>query len=207
MKKHTVNQDASLGMPDSDTNRRQFLKTMGCGLTAGAGLLTLPKPALAMVPKPGKKPFIPPRDQRLFLHNIHTDETLDIVFWSRGHYLPGAMKQLDYFLRDFRTGEIKKIDPKLLSSVSKMYEILGTEKPLEVVSGYRSPKTNAWLRRSSGGVSKNSYHMKGMAVDVNLPGFRTSYLRNVAKSLKVGGVGYYPKSYFIHMDTGPVRYW
>jgi uncharacterized protein YcbK (DUF882 family) len=188
-------------------NRRQFFKTMGLGLSAGIGLTALPKPVLGMTPTPGKKPFIPPRDQRLVIHNIHTDEMLDIVFWSRGHYLPGAMKQIDYFLRDFRTGGIKRIDPKLLSAVSKLYDVIGTDRPLEIVSGYRSPETNARLRRSSSGVSKNSYHMKGMAIDINMPGYRTSYLRNIAKSLKVGGVGYYPKSYFIHMDTGPIRYW
>lgn len=188
-------------------SRRKFLKTLGVGATAGAGMLAMPKPAAALIPTPGKKPFIPPRDQRLFLKNVHTNEELDIVFWSRGHYLPGSLKQLNYFLRDFRTGDVINIDPSLLTAVSKFYEILGTENPLQIVSGYRSPKTNRMLQRSGTGVSKNSYHIKGMAMDISIPTFRLSHLRNVAKSLKVGGVGYYPKSHFIHMDTGPVRYW
>ncbi len=188
-------------------SRRKFLGTLGMGVGLGAGLLAMPKPAAALIPTPGKKPFIPPRDQRLYLKNMHTNEELDIIFWSRGHYLPGALKQLDYFLRDFRTGDVKHIDPNLLTAVSKFYDVLGTDRPLQIVSGYRSPKTNSMLYRTSNGVSKNSYHLKGMAVDISIPTIRLSRMRDVARSIKAGGVGYYPKSHFIHMDTGPVRYW
>jgi uncharacterized protein YcbK (DUF882 family) len=110
-------------------------------------------------------------------------------------------------LRDFRTGDIEVIDPQLLVLLHKISQRIGKDEPFDVISGYRSPKTNARLASNSNGVAKHSLHMQGMAVDICLPGMKLAHLRDAAKSLKAGGVGYYPKSNFIHIDTGKVRYW
>lgn len=144
---------------------------------------------------------------RVAFRHSHTGESFSGVYRVGDKYLPEAFERLNYVLRDFRTGESFPMDPRILDIVSIIQSKTQSGKPLEVLSGYRSPKTNAMLRRASAGVARNSFHMYGQAVDLRLPGYSTRKLRGVARSLKAGGVGYYPKSDFIHVDTGKVRSW
>jgi uncharacterized protein YcbK (DUF882 family) len=145
--------------------------------------------------------------RRLGFYNLHTGESLSSVYWEDGRYLADSLAEIDYVLRDFRTGEVHRIDPALLELVHRLGVVMGSAQPFHVISGYRSPETNAMLARKSGGVAKNSYHVKGMAIDLRLPGRRLEDLRAAALTLAGGGVGYYPRSDFVHMDTGPVRAW
>jgi uncharacterized protein YcbK (DUF882 family) len=145
--------------------------------------------------------------RRLGFYNLRTGESLSSVYWEDGRYLADALAEIDYVLRDFRTGEVHPIDPALLDLVHRLRVVMGTAQPFHVISGYRSPETNAMLARKSGGVAKNSYHVKGMAIDLRLPDRRLEDLRAAALALAGGGVGYYPRSDFVHMDTGPVRAW
>ncbi|MBE9554024.1 MAG: DUF882 domain-containing protein [Proteobacteria bacterium] len=147
------------------------------------------------------------RERKLSLHNLHTGETIRTTFWADGVFQIDALRDIDFVLRDFRTGDISEIDPQLLVLLHRITQAAGVDKPFEVISGYRSPKTNAALASNSSGVAKRSLHMQGMAIDVRLPGVRLPHLRDAAKSIKAGGVGYYPKSNFIHVDTGRVRFW
>ena len=129
--------------------------------------------------------------------------------WTKNRYIPEALEDIDYISRDYRTNEIKKIHPQLLNylyAISTSLKLSGRN-PFHIISGYRSPKTNAKLRRKNKGVARNSYHVKGKAIDIRLPRYRTSALRKAAMRLRMGGVGYYPKSHFIHIDTGKVRFW
>ena len=140
-------------------------------------------------------------------HNLHTGERLRTTYWADGRYLSPALKDIDFVLRDFRTGDVASIDPRLLDLLHLLRSRMESSEPFHVISGYRSPKTNAKLAQQSGGVAKKSLHMRGMAADVRLPGRALSDLRRAAVSLKLGGVGYYPKSDFVHVDIGRVRYW
>ena len=145
--------------------------------------------------------------RELEFHNLHTGESLRAVYWEGGRYLPDALDAIDYVLRDFRTGDVRSIDPALLDLVHRLRLAMECDRPVHVISGYRCPATNAMLARRSNGVAKNSYHVKGMAIDLRLPNRDLKDLRNAALMLAGGGVGYYPKSNFVHMDTGPVRSW
>lgn len=144
---------------------------------------------------------------RVSLHQAHTGEKFSGVYRVGDKYLPEAFEQLNYMLRDFRTGEVFPMDPRVLDIVSIIQSKIGRKAPLEVLSGYRSPRTNAMLSKASTGVAKNSFHMYGQAMDIRMPGYGTGQLRNVARGLRAGGVGYYPKSNFVHVDTGKVRSW
>jgi uncharacterized protein YcbK (DUF882 family) len=146
-------------------------------------------------------------ERSLSFHETHTGESLELLYWSNGRYLPEALAQIDHVLRDFRTGEVKRIDTGLLDLLYFIGLKIGARKPFHVISGYRSPKTNALLRKSNKGIAKNSLHIVGKAIDVRLPGLPLSVLRRVAVDSKGGGVGYYPRSDFVHIDVGPVRYW
>ena len=143
----------------------------------------------------------------LTLHNLHTGEKLSTVYWADGAYLPAPLSAIATLCRDFRTGDVKPIDAKLLDLLHALRGKLGTDAPFHVISGYRSPATNAMLSSNSGGVAKKSLHMRGMAIDIRLPGRELSDLRRAARSLQRGGVGYYPRSDFVHVDTGRVRFW
>jgi uncharacterized protein YcbK (DUF882 family) len=145
--------------------------------------------------------------RELEFHNLHTGESLRAVYWEAGRYVPDALDEIDYVLRDFRTGDVRSIDPALLDLVHRLRLVMGCDRPVDVISGYRCPATNAMLARRSNGVAKNSYHVKGMAIDLRLPNRDLKDLRQAAMTLAGGGVGYYPKSNFVHMDTGPVRSW
>lgn len=174
--------------------RRRFLQIFG-GLAAG--LYFAPTHAALQT-----------RGQRaLSLHNLHTGERLTRTFWADGEYLIEPLADIDHVLRDHRSGDVHPIDPHLLDLLHRLRHSVDSSKPFDIISGYRSPRTNAMLRGNSSGVAKKSLHMQGKAIDVRLPGRQLSTLREAALSLKAGGVGYYSKSDFLHMDTGRVRRW
>jgi uncharacterized protein YcbK (DUF882 family) len=147
---------------------------------------------------------IPSPATNLSFYHTHTGETLKV---NLKEISGQALHKVHHFLRDFRTGEIHPIDPQLLSILGHIKKRSGSTGTFEVISGYRSPKTNKMLSTASKGVAKKSLHMGGRAIDVRLTDLRTRDLRDIACSLKQGGVGYYPKSDFVHIDTGRVRSW
>lgn len=149
----------------------------------------------------------PMKVKTLTFHNIQTDERLHVGFFLDGKYDTGALTKINYILRDHRNGEIIAIDVKLLDLLHAISNKTSRQVPLHVISGYRSPATNKLLRKKSTGVASKSLHMLGKAIDFRIPGFSTRQLGNVARKMKGGGVGYYPKSDFVHVDTGQVRYW
>jgi uncharacterized protein YcbK (DUF882 family) len=175
--------------------RREFL----CRL-----LLAVPA---ALLPSAWNRVLAGPEQRALSFRHTHTNETLSIVYWSDGAYLSNALRQIDHLLRDFRTAETHPIDPALLDILHRVANEAGSRGVYEVISGYRSAETNAKLARGNGGVAKRSLHMQGRAIDVRLTGVRTAVLRDVALGLKLGGVGYYGRSDFIHLDTGRFRTW
>jgi uncharacterized protein YcbK (DUF882 family) len=147
------------------------------------------------------------RERSLLLHHLHTGETLKSVYFADGRYLPEGIKAITHHLRDWRVDQARPIDPELPDLLWALRQRLETKAPIQVVCGYRSPATNAMLRRRSYGVARNSLHMRGMAVDLRVPDRSLRSLRLAALSLKRGGVGYYPASGFVHVDTGSVRSW
>lgn len=175
-------------------NRRGFIKNI-----AGLGALLGSPAALARIGTPTRR--------ELALHNLHTGESTAVVYWRNGDYAGSALADLNHLLRDHRSGEVWDMDPTLLDQLYLLQRQVGVERPYQVISGYRSPSTNAMLRGQSSGVAKRSLHMQGRAIDVRLPGVKLSRLREAALALQAGGVGYYPKSNFIHLDTGRVRFW
>ncbi len=176
-----------------DLSKRRFLAG------AVAALVTLPA-----FPSWGKAP----RPRELAFRHLHTGETLQVEYHDGRRYLDDALRTVDHYLRDFRTGEVHPIDPGLLDLLYTLRcRTVGRCRPFEVFSAYRSPKTNAMLRRRSSGVAKHSFHMRGQAIDVRLPGVDVRHLYRTAWNLQRGGVGLYTRSGFIHVDTGPVRTW
>ena len=147
-------------------------------------------------------------ERHLRLYHTHTGEHIDIVYRRGEAYLPQAEEQLDHFLRDHRTGDIKHYDPKVFDILSDVAAAVGHPNgEIEIICGYRTPWSNAFLRARSPGVAKNSQHMQAHAIDIRIPGVDTLTLRNAALKLGRGGVGYYPRSQFVHVDTGRVRTW
>ena len=148
-------------------------------------------------------------ERSLYLYYTHTGETARIVFKRNGQYVQAGLTQLNQFLRDWRRNEPAKMDPALFDLVWEVYQEVGASQPVNVVSAYRAPATNAMLRASSSGVAENSQHIKGHAMDFFIPGISLTKLRAVAMSKQVGGVGFYPTSGspFVHLDTGSVRAW
>ena len=146
-------------------------------------------------------------ERSLSLYNPHTKDSFNGVYWRKGKYVTDALKNINHIMRDFRAHDIKQIDTHLLNLLSAISIKLKPEKPFHVISGYRSPETNAKLRKCGKGAAKNSYHIQGKAVDIRLLGYRTSVLRRTAHYLKGGGVGFYPHQIFVHIDVGQIRYW
>jgi uncharacterized protein YcbK (DUF882 family) len=141
-----------------------------------------------------------------FIHT-HTGERLAVEYFGRGRYVPDALSAIDYFLRDFRSGDVHPIDPRLLDLLSTLTDLTGSVRPFQVISGYRSPATNEMLRLRGEGVAARSLHMQGRAIDIRLADVPLVKLRTAALSVRGGGVGYYPASDFVHVDTGRVRTW
>lgn len=174
---------------------------LGAGLaTATAALVGGLTPAQAAMPRAG-------RPRSLAFENLHTGEQLRATYWTGGGYDRQELARIDHVLRDHRTGDVAPIDPALLDLLHRLHAAMDSTAPFHVISGYRSPQTNATLAAKSGGVARKSFHTRGMAIDVRLPGRSLRSLRDAALALKGGGVGYYPKSDFVHLDTGPVRHW
>ena len=141
------------------------------------------------------------------MRHTHTGETFSSVYRVGNKYLPHAFEKLNYFLRDFRTGDVFAMDPHVIDVISLVQAKTRHHAPLDIISGYRCPATNAMLHETTNGVATNSMHLYGKAIDIRMPGYNTHHLRQIAVSLQAGGVGYYPSSDFVHVDTGRVRYW
>jgi uncharacterized protein YcbK (DUF882 family) len=145
--------------------------------------------------------------RRLFLHNLHTGDTVKTVYWENGRYLDDALGEARHALRDWRNGQQHDMDPGLFDLFHELSARLETDRPFQIISGYRSPATNATLHARSSGVASKSLHVQGMATDIRLEGVQLAHIRKAALSLRRGGVGYYPVSNFVHVDTGRVRQW
>ncbi len=184
-------------------HRRSFL-TLGAK-TAACFVLGQAAPAWAEIFSPVS--WGSNKNRTLSFYHTHTQERLDITYANAGVYDPVALEKVNAYLRDFRTSEVYPIDPAVLDILWAVQQKMCCDSTYEVISGYRSPKTNKKLRSRSRGVAKRSLHMKGMAVDVRLTGQKTRIVRDCAVSLKSGGVGYYAGSDFVHIDTGRVRSW
>ena len=180
----------------TDLSRRRFL-TIGA-LTAAQLLV----PAVAMA-----RTRVRLRRRTLKFYNLHTGESLKTTYWENGSYNPEELDRVNYILRDFRANEIKPIDPALLDLLSKIQTRLGTSESFQIISGYRSPLTNAMLHSNSEGVAVHSLHIDGKAIDICVPGRSLAQVRGAALAMKSGGVGYYPRTGFVHVDTGRVRWW
>ncbi len=183
--------------PKAELSRRNFIGFM---LFAGISGLSS-KSVFAAIDE------LATTERSLSLYSPHTKDSFNGVYWRKGKYVTDALKNINHIMRDFRAHDIKQIDTDLLDLLSAISIKLKPEKPFHVISGYRSPETNAKLRKRGKGAAKNSYHIQGKAVDIRLPGYRTSVLRRTAHNLKGGGVGYYPHHKFVHIDVGPIRYW
>ena len=181
-------------------NRRSFLG-YGAAATAAALVPGRAQAATAVSKRP---------ERVLSFFHTHTGERLKIAYCCDGVYQPEALTQLNHLLRDFRVDLEKPIDPKLFDLLHELNGTLETDQPYHIISGYRSPETNSMLRERGGshtGVATQSLHMVGKAMDIRVPGVKLDHLRTAAASLKLGGVGFYPSSNFVHVDTGRVRYW
>jgi uncharacterized protein YcbK (DUF882 family) len=186
-----------IGSTGPELTRRRFIK-----LSAAAAFSSVfPCTVFAAIPQPKL------RERVISLYNPHSKESLETVYWAEGEYLPESLARINHIMRDHWTGEIKPVDTSLLDLMHAIHMKLKSRRPFHVLSGYRSPATNARLRRQMRGVAKGSLHMQAKAADIRLPGYRTSAVRRAAVSLKGGGVGYYPRSEFVHIDVGDIRYW
>ncbi|MCG6969916.1 MAG: DUF882 domain-containing protein [Gammaproteobacteria bacterium] len=185
--------------------RREFLKYAIGQCTLGTVALCAPTLLLANTRQTAKPQTLP--DRQLAFYHLHTGEKLSTTYWSEGEYIAQELQHLNYLLRDHRTGEVQAMDKNLLDLLYVLQQHVDKQGAYHIISGYRSPKTNAKLRQQSKGVAKRSLHMQGKAMDVRLPGVSLKHLRQAALQLKAGGVGYYPKSNFVHIDTGRPRFW
>jgi len=178
-------------------DRRQLLKigtlVAGCALVPGAALATL------------RVPYPPERSLKFY--NLHTGESLTAAYCEKGCYVEGALREINYIMRDFRANEIKPIDPRLLDLLYSLNRRLATQEPFHLISGYRSPATNAMLAARSEGVAHRSLHIEGKAADIRVPGRRLWEVWRTSMAMLAGGVGFYPRSDFVHVDVGRVRFW
>ena len=181
-------------------SRRSFLSTLAVGIplatTSTVSATALETPTTAAV-----------SSRALSFAHTHTAEHLTVEYFSGGRYVPDALAAVNHLLRDFRTGDVHDIDAGLLDLLHELSTVTGTARPYQVISGYRSPKTNAMLRQRSEGVAAGSLHMQGQAIDIRLADIPLAKLRQAAVNVRRGGVGFYPSSDFVHVDTGRVRTW
>ncbi|MFG0834644.1 DUF882 domain-containing protein [Aeromonas bivalvium] len=181
-------------MLDTEISRRRLLLGAGCAM--GASLLSFPALASRST-----------HSRELSFFNLNTGERVKASYWEQGRYLPDGLAELNHLLRDYRRDEVFNMDRKLFDQLFLLQQRLGHRGEIQLISGYRSPATNAAKHRRSKGVAKRSYHTLGQAVDVRLQGVQLAHLHKAALQLKVGGVGYYPSDNFVHLDTGPARSW
>ena len=174
-------------------SRRTFVTTLAGALP----ILALPRSVRALSTATRTLNFV----------HTHTGERLSVEYFGGGAYVPDALTTVNHFLRDFRTGDVHAIDPNLLDLLHSLTDLTGSALPFQVISAYRSPATNDMLRHRSEGVSAGSLHMQGRAIDIRLADVPLAALRGAALAARRGGVGYYPASDFVHVDTGRVRTW
>lgn len=182
-------------MPPKLINRRDFIKYTSATLAVTA---FCPSRTFASVAK---------KSRVLSFKNLHTGETLQAAYFANNRFINSELHKINHICRDFRRNEVYEMDKKLLIQLEEIKGLLRTEARVEIISGYRSPITNDMLRSSSSKVAKKSFHMQGRAIDFRLQGIPLSEVRDAAKQIKAGGVGYYPESDFVHIDTGTVRFW
>ncbi len=177
-------------------HRRAFL---GMGAAVAAAALAPSRAYAARAP-----------ERVLSFFHTHTGERLKVAYCCGGQYQAAGLQEVNHILRDFRVNETRAIEPRLLDLLYELGGTLGSDQPFHVISGYRSPQTNTLLRERGGavtGVASHSLHMVGQAIDIRVPGVKIGDLREAARSLKLGGVGFYPDLNFVHVDVGRVRYW
>ena len=179
-------------------DRRSFLKLGGIAALASRSVS-------AFVAEPSALANV--RERSLSFYNLHTAENLTTVYWAEGDYIPESLHAINHHLRDYRTGEVREIDRRLLDVLCELRMKLETNAHFELISGYRSAATNAMLHSHSDGVAARSLHIEGMAADIRLPDRNLALLRKAAIAMKAGGVGYYPASQFVHVDVGRIRTW
>ena len=184
------------------TTIRSKLFALLLSLAGLFSLNTLTASATASAPAPA------PEEHRLRLFHTHTGERIDIVYRVGDTYIPSALSRLNNFLRDHRTGDVHVYDPREFDLLEAIEQKLGrAHAEINIICGYRTPWSNAFLRARSSAVAQHSLHMQAMAIDIRIPGVKTSVLRDAALSLHRGGVGYYPGEDFVHVDVGRVRRW
>jgi uncharacterized protein YcbK (DUF882 family) len=155
----------------------------------------------------GVAPAVSFAPRAISLYNTHTGEWVRTVYWADGHYIREAVRDINWVLRDHHSNEVRPMNAGVLDILGMLRDRLECHDPFLVICGYRSPTTNAWMHLHSSGVASHSYHIQGMAIDLRCEGRDLSHVRGAAVSLRGGGVGYYPRSDFIHVDCGPIRYW
>jgi len=195
------------GMADSDNcttlSRRSFLgRTLGSA--AGLAVATSGAPGQLLASDVAKKSQ---PERSLSLRNIHTLDEIEVTYWSDGKYIDDAVLRISHHMRDHRENETLLMDPNLLDFLWAVRQKVDPTMRFDVISGYRTPKTNAMLRKRSRNVAKFSYHMVGRAVDISTHQSSIAAVRDAGLAVKKGGVGYYPSSRFVHLDTGPLRHW
>jgi uncharacterized protein YcbK (DUF882 family) len=178
------------------TSRRAALKA-GLGVAAA---LAAPAPVWA-------RGLAVSASRELSFLNLHTGERLRVEYFHSGKYVPDALRAVSVVLRDHRTNATHPIDPQLLDLIHVLRAKLRSAAAFDVISGYRSPQSNALMHEASAGVAAHSLHMEGRAIDIRLPGTRLGSIKKAALAMKMGGVGYYPEDDFVHVDTGAVRHW
>jgi uncharacterized protein YcbK (DUF882 family) len=193
----TFKKESQSAISYNGISRRVFLTA---GLAATVACL-LPFKVFAAAPKD----FF--AERALSFYNTHTGESMKTVYWTRGAYVPEALADINYILRDYRTGGVKEIDTDLLDLLFAIHRKLESTAHFNIISGYRSQETNSFLNIMSNGVVKDSLHIHGKAIDIRLPGHELKVLRRAAVDLQRGGVGYYPSSDFVHIDVGRIRNW
>ena len=182
-----------LPVVQSMLSRRRFVATLAC-----APALATPAWAAASAAEP----------RVLSFSHLHTGEHLrNVEYFSGGRYLPDALSEINRVLRDFRTGDVFEMDHGLLDLLHRLHGVTGSARPFEIISAYRSPRTNQMLHERSHGVATKSLHMVGQAIDIRVADVPLPQLRKAALAMQAGGVGYYPGSNFVHVDTGRVRQW
>ena len=145
--------------------------------------------------------------RRIRMYSGRTGESIDTIYWVEGEYIPEVTKEINHFMRDWRSDEVVGMDPRNYDIIAAAHRLLDVREPYMLLSGYRSPRTNAMLRSKSGGVAKNSLHLKGQAADLRLKSRSVGQMARAAEACASGGVGRYSGSNFVHMDCGPVRHW
>ena len=174
-------------------SRRHVLQV---SLAATAGLVFAPRIGRAKA-----------EERRLGLVNLHTGERVEALYWANGALVDEELRRVDRLMRDHRNGKVTEIDPRLIDKLWHLGQAVGARQSFQLISGYRSPESNARLAASTEGVAEDSFHVRGQAADVRLPGVDLLDLRRAARAQHSGGVGYYPFSDFLHLDTGPTRFW